>query len=138
MLKDALDRDSDGLNACVARVRAAGGLIAVDAVGEMARVNKIPAVQDPSKQYSDCTLGRAVQMARMSNEPAETIAHAALGGCALARMPYLGVLARALGIILTPERAAQEEKETSGALIGHVIAARAAAAGRTGEDAAHK
>ena len=69
-------------------------------------------------------------MARVSEEPAETIARAALGGCALLRQQYLAVVAQELDIVMTPERAAEEEKETTGALVGHVIAARAAAAGR--------
>jgi hypothetical protein len=74
----------------------------------------------------------------VSEEPAETIAGAALGGCALLRQQYLADVARELRIIMTPERAAEEEKETTEALVGHVIAARAAAAGRSGEDAERK
>jgi len=111
------------------RAGAAGGLVAIDPVGEMERINRIPAVQDASKQYSDCVIGRAVQMARVSEESAEPTARAALGGCALLRQQYIVVLARELDIGMTPERAAQEEKETTGALVGQVIAARAAAAG---------
>jgi hypothetical protein len=126
------------VGACEKHVEAAGGLVAIDPVGEMERINRIPAVQDASKQYSDCAIGRAVQMARVSEEPAETIARAALGGCALLRQQYLAVVARELRIIMTLERAAEEEKETTEALVGHVIAARAAAAGRSGEDAERK
>ena len=121
------------VGACGKRVEAAGGLVAIDPVGEMERVNRIPEVQDASKQYSDCAIGRAVQMAHVSAEPAETIARAALGGCALLRQQYLAVLARELDIVMTPERAAEEEKETTGALIGHVIAARAAQKGAGGQ-----
>jgi hypothetical protein len=95
----------------------------------MERVNRIPAVQDASKHYSGCIIGRAVHMAHVSAEPAETIARAALGCCALLRQQYLAVVARELDTVMTPERAAEEEKETTGALVGHVIAARAAAAG---------
>ncbi len=126
------------VGACEKRVEAAGGLVAIDPVGEMERINRTPAVQDASKQYSDCAIGRAVQMARVSEELAETIARAALGGCALLRQQYLAVVAQELSVIMTPERAAEEEKETTGALVGHVIAARAAAAGRSGEDAERK
>jgi hypothetical protein len=61
---------------------AAGGLVTIDPVGEMERINRIPTVQDASKQYRDCVIGRAVQMARVSEESAEPIARAALGGCA--------------------------------------------------------
>jgi hypothetical protein len=103
------------VGACGKRVEAAGGLVAIDPVGEM--------------EYSDCVVGRAVQMAHLSEEPAETIARAALGGCALLRQQYLAVVARELDIVMTPERAAEEEKETTGALVGHVIAARAAQKG---------
>lgn len=110
-------------------MKAAGGLAAVDPVGEMERINRIPAVQDASKQYSDCTIGRAVQMAHVSAEPAETIARAAIGGCALIRKQYLAVVAQELDTVMTPERAAEEEKETTGVLVGQIIAARAAAAG---------
>lgn len=117
------------VGACGKRVEAAGGLAAIDPLGEMERVNRIPAVQDSSKQYSDCITGRAVQMAHVSAEPAETIARAALGGCALLRQQYLAVVARELDTVMTPERAAEEEKETAGALVGQIIAARAAATG---------
>ena len=68
-------------------------------------------MQDASKQYSDCAIGRAVQMARVSEEPAETIARAALGGCALLRQQYLAVVAQELGIIMTPERAETQRKK---------------------------
>ena len=128
-LRDMGADDWAKVGACEKRVEAAGGLVAIDPVGEMERINRIPAVQDASKQYSDCVIGRAVQMARVSAEPAETIARAALGGCALLRQQYLAVVARELDIVMTPERAAEEEKETTGALVGQVIAARAAAAG---------
>ncbi len=121
------------VGACEKRVEVAGGLVAIDPVGEMERINRIPAVQDAQKQYSDCVIGRAVQMARVSAEPAETIARAALGGCALLRQQYLAVVARELDIVMTPERAAEEEKETTGALVGHVIAARAAQKGAGGQ-----
>ncbi|MGB7973811.1 MAG: hypothetical protein WCF81_05560 [Roseiarcus sp.] len=137
-VEDALARDANGLNACVARVRAAGGLMTIDPLREMERVNKIPWVQDASKQYGDCAVGRAEEMARTSKEAAETIARAALGVCSLSRQQYLVALARALDVPLTPQIAAQEEKETIGALIGRIIAARAAAAGRSGEDAERK
>jgi hypothetical protein len=121
--------DWANVGACGKRVEAAGGLVAIDPVREMERINRIPAVQVASRQYSDCVIGRAVQMAHVSAEPAETIARAALGGCALLRQQYLAVVARELDITMTPERTAQEEKETTGALVGQVIAARAAAAG---------
>lgn len=117
------------VSACGKRVEAADGLVALDPVGEMERISRNPAVQDASKQYSDCVIGRAVQMAQVSAEPAETIARAALGGCALLRQQYLAVVARELDTVMTPERAAEEEKETTGALVGQIIAARAAAAG---------
>ena len=87
-------------------------LVALDPVGEMERISRNPAVQDASKQYSDCVIGRAVQMAQVSAEPAETIARAALGGCALLRQQYLAVVARELDTVMTPERAAEEEEET--------------------------
>jgi hypothetical protein len=61
------------VDACGKRVEAAGGLVAIDPVGEIQRINRIPAVQDASKQYSDCAIGRAVQMAHVSAEPAETL-----------------------------------------------------------------
>jgi hypothetical protein len=126
------------LNACAARVRSAGGLVFLDPVDEIARVNQIPEVKDASDQYSKCTLERAIEFARVSNEPAEIIARAALGGCGLLRQQYLTVLARVLGIVMTSEIAAQEEKETTGALIGHIIAARAASAQGDGGGAAGK
>jgi hypothetical protein len=128
-LRAMLTDDWAKVSACGKRVEAAGGLAAIDPVGEMERINRIPAVQDASKQYSGCVIGRAVQMARVSEEPAETIARAALSGCALLRQQYLAVMARELDITMTPERAAEEEKETTGAVVGQIIAARAAAAG---------
>lgn len=137
-LEAAVDDKSGALDNCISRIRAAGGLVFVDPAHEIARVNRIPEVKDASDQYGKCTLEHAADMARVSNEPAETIARAALGGCALLRQQYLAVLARRLGIVMTREIAAQEEKEATGALIGHVIAARASAVGRVGDGAANK
>ena len=37
------------VGACERRVGAAGGLVAIDPVGEMERINRIPAVQDASQ-----------------------------------------------------------------------------------------
>ena len=117
--------DWANVGACAKRVAAAGGLYATDPAGELLRVGRIEEVQDASKQYDDCVTGRAVQMARSSQETAETIAKAALGGCGLPRRQYLAVFAKALDIAMTPERAAEEEKETTGKIIGRVIDARA-------------
>jgi hypothetical protein len=124
-LQAALDDQSGKLDNCLTRIRAAGGLVFIDPSYEMARVNRIPEVKQASDQYAKCTTDRAVEFARVSNEPAETIARAALGGCSVLREQYLAALARGLGIVMTREIAAQEEKETTGALIGHVITARA-------------
>jgi hypothetical protein len=131
-LEAALDDKSGALDNCLSRIRAAGGLVFVDPAHEMARVNRIPDVKQASDQYAKCTTDRAIDFARASKEPAEVIARAALGGCSAIRQQYLAVLARGLGIIMTREIAAQEEKEITGSLIGDVIEARASAAGRIG------
>ena len=137
-LDAALDDQSGKLTNCVARIRAAGGLVFIDPKHEMARVNRIPEVKQASDQYAKCTTDRAIEFARVSNESAETIARAALGGCSALREQYLAALARGLGIVMTPEIAAQEEKEVTGALIGNVIVARAATAGRVGDGSSGK
>ena len=137
-LQAALDDRSEALKKCVTRIRAAGGLVFVDPAHEMARANRIPEVKQASDKYARCTTDRATEFARVSNEPAEIIARAALGGCSVLREQYLAALARALGIVMTREIAAQEEKEVIGALIGQVITARAAAAGRSSDASSAK
>ena len=124
-LEAALDDKSGALDNCLSRIRAAGGLVFVDPAREIARVNRIPDVKQASDQYAKCTTDRAIDFARASKEPAEVIVRAALGGCSAIREQYLAALALGIGIIMTREIAAQEEKEITGALIGDVIEARA-------------
>lgn len=135
-LKTSLDDKSDKLEKCVDRIKAAGGLAFFDPTYAIAQANRVPQVKQASAEYAKCTMDRATEFARVSTEPAETIVRAAMGGCSILRQQYLGVLAQRLGIAMTREIAAQEERDTSGALIGHVIATRANLTGQTKEPAA--
>jgi hypothetical protein len=136
-IKTALDdaSASDKLQKCVARIKAAGGLAFFDPTYAIEQANRAPQVKQASAEYAKCTMERATEFARVSTEPAETVVRAAMGGCSILRQQYLGALARRLGITMTREIAAQEEKDTSGALIGHVIATRANLTGQTKEPA---
>jgi hypothetical protein len=88
-------------------------------------LSESPVVREFRALYSDCAISAALVMARISPEPAEVIARAAVGKCAAERERYLTAVSNELKSTSKRDMAADEEHIAIESLTAHVIAARA-------------